>query len=472
MKSIILFAALFALLSGVVLAQDAPPPPVQERGGQDGQGQRGGGPGQGRGQNRGPQFDFDTIDKNKDGKISKEELTAQFAQLAGGQQGGQPGRGVQPGGGGQPGQPGRPGQGPQGPGGFQAQILQGFDAADANHDGFLSREEFTAMMAGFRARGGGQFGAFRFIGMQLITVLDTNKDGKLSKEEFVGVKTELFDKLDKDKDGFLSVEEAQAIITIGGGPRGFGGPGGGQRPDGQGGQGGQGRQGRQNGQGGQGGQARADGPGGQPGQPGQPGRARINYNLDELDKNKDGKVAPDEWIGSPDVFRSFDTNKDGFLTKDELDAASKRAAQNARRVGEQMVQVLDTNNDNKISRDEFGKFIDLFDKMDKNADGFLAADELSPLMTLANEARIQATAGIDIDQLIKKYDKNGDSKLSAEEMADGANGPKLFKAIDANKDGFVTREEIVTWVQAVAAKKDKAKAAGSGATAPAQSPKP
>ena len=141
--------------------------------------------------------------------------------------------------------------------------------------------------------------------------------------------------------------------------------------------------------------------------------------------------------------------------------ASQRAAQNARRIGEQMIQVLDTNNDNKISRDEFGKLTDLFDKMDKNADGFLAADELSPLMTLANEARIQATAGIDIDQLIKKYDKNGDSKLSADEMADGANGPKLFKALDANKDGFVTRDEIVTWVQAVAAKKTKAKTTAS-----------
>jgi len=77
---------------------------------------------------------------------------------------------------------------------MQSQLLQNFDTADANHDGFLSREEFTAMMAGFRARGGGQFGAFRFIGQQLIAVLDTNKDGKLDKEERAKMSKE-----DKDK---------------------------------------------------------------------------------------------------------------------------------------------------------------------------------------------------------------------------------------------------------------------------------
>src|SRR5882724_6177109 len=223
MKQIILLATLLAL-SPFVMAQE-------REGGQDrGPGQT---PGQGRGNRQNP-FDFDAIDKNKDGKISKEELTELLAQLAAAQQG-QPGGG-QPGGrGGQPGGGGQPGRGGQGPQGLQSQLLQNFDTADANHDGFLSREEFTAMMAGFRARGGGQFGAFRFIGQQLIAVLDTNKDGKLSKEEFGHITTEVFDKLDKDKDGFLSVEEAQAITSVGG-PRQGGFPGGGQRPDGQGGQ--------------------------------------------------------------------------------------------------------------------------------------------------------------------------------------------------------------------------------------------
>jgi Ca2+-binding EF-hand superfamily protein len=40
--------------------------------------------------------------------------------------------------------------------------------------------------------------------------------------------------------------------------------------------------------------------------------------LNALDKDGDGKVSRQEWPGRPQRFERLDTNKDGFLTKDEL----------------------------------------------------------------------------------------------------------------------------------------------------------
>jgi Ca2+-binding EF-hand superfamily protein len=77
---------------------------------------------------------------------------------------------------------------------------QFFDQLDANKDGFLDEEEFG------RIRGGRGGGGPRF-GEQLSKFLDANGDGKITREEFARV-GQLFDLLDKDHNSELTVEEA------------------------------------------------------------------------------------------------------------------------------------------------------------------------------------------------------------------------------------------------------------------------
>ncbi len=41
--------------------------------------------------------------------------------------------------------------------------------------------------------------------------------------------------------------------------------------------------------------------------------------LARMDSDGDGRIAKEEWLGQPHVFRNFDLNKDGVLTRDEID---------------------------------------------------------------------------------------------------------------------------------------------------------
>jgi Ca2+-binding EF-hand superfamily protein len=143
----------------VASAQDAPPPPP---------------PGFGGGGQRMMQFQMPTfaeLDKNKDKKLSKDEVPPQFPP-------------------------------------------QMFDRVDSNHDGSIDEEEWKALTAQFT---GGRPGGERMmmsgprVGESLSKLLDANTDSKVSREEFVKITT-LFDALDKDHNGELSTEEMNGFF--------------------------------------------------------------------------------------------------------------------------------------------------------------------------------------------------------------------------------------------------------------------
>lgn len=99
---------------------------------------------------------FADLDKNKDKKISRDELPSQWPP-------------------------------------------QAFDRLDENKDGFIDEAEFSRSRQ--RMGGGGPQ-----LGERFNRFLDANKDGKVSREEFTKI-SQMFDALDADKNGELTNEE-------------------------------------------------------------------------------------------------------------------------------------------------------------------------------------------------------------------------------------------------------------------------
>lgn len=95
------------------------------------------------------------------------------------------------------------------------------DNADANHDGKVTRQEFTDARAALFAKldrnsdgvvddadGGGRQGGQRAAAIR--ERLDANGDGKIGKDEFVNSPSLLFSKFDADKNDVLDAKELEA----------------------------------------------------------------------------------------------------------------------------------------------------------------------------------------------------------------------------------------------------------------------
>jgi len=104
----------------------------------------------------------------------------------------------------------------------------------------------------------------------------------------------------------------------------------------------------------------------------------------------------------PDMFEVFDLNKDGEITKQEVEDA-----RDAR-----------------------------FGETDTNGDGLISADEMQAKMMARIEKHQQS--------MFERLDADKDGSLSAEEMQSGHRGERfarMFDRVDANDDGKITKEE-------------------------------
>jgi Ca2+-binding EF-hand superfamily protein len=100
------------------------------------------------------------------------------------------------------------------------------EAADTNHDGTVSRDEFIAwrekQFAHLDRNGDGvldaadhadadqQHEGMKERGDKMREKLDANGDGKITKEEFVNAGMPMFDRADTDGNGVLDAKEMQA----------------------------------------------------------------------------------------------------------------------------------------------------------------------------------------------------------------------------------------------------------------------
>ncbi len=105
-----------------------------------------------------------------------------------------------------------------------------------------------------------------------------------------------------------------------------------------------------------------------------------------------------------------------------------------------MFRLFDQNKDGKLSRDEVRKGVDkMFADADTNKDGVLSQEE----MRARHKAMHEKMRG-QMQEHWKAADKDGDGALSRAEV-DAAQMPRLsrdFDQLDANRDGKLTPEEM------------------------------
>lgn len=165
----------------------------------------------------------------------------------------------------------------------------------------------------------------------------------------------------------------------------------------------------------------------------------------KLDINGDGAIDRSEAARAPKFaghFDKLDANKDGRITADERPQRGMHGGRHGR--GGAMAG-LDANADGVIDRGEAAKapkFAEHFDKLDANKDGRITADERPQ-----RGGRREGGKGARGERMAQ-LDTNGDGRFSRDELAGRERALQNFAAIDADKDGFVTREEMKAHHQA------------------------
>ncbi|NQU44179.1 EF-hand domain-containing protein [bacterium] len=233
---------------------------------------------------------------------------------------------------------------------------------------------------------------------------DTDEDGMISRTEFIERMNAVFDELDEDDNGILDAKES--VRAVQGRPGQVWGPppAGEPRPALQGGM-------------------------------GMP-ESRWQKIAERFDMDKDGRISRDEWKGPEGAFGDFDTNQDGFLTKEEAATAQ--------------FDRQDADGDGRITLEEFKGGAEYFARLDVNADGAVTQEELKQAAQKFR-ARMQSGEGAErpeqarqarqdrMKSFLKRHDKDGDGKVAVDEFQ----GPtEVFSTFDTDKDGFVTTEEI------------------------------
>lgn len=127
------------------------------------------------------------------------------------------------------------------------------------------------------------------------------------------------------------------------------------------------------------------------------GRPHFPMFVRKLDANQDGRISKSEWSKAAELFGELDANEDGELDMHELMGPPPEGrgpfggrmnpegdrngpppeGSNAGPLGERFFQRLDKDGDGKLSKDEVpDRMRERFPRLDKNDDGFLTPDEL------------------------------------------------------------------------------------------------
>ena len=149
-----------------------------------------------------------------------------------------------------------------------------------------------------------------------------------------------------------------------------------------------------------------------------------------LDRDGDGRISRSEWRGNDVSFSNHDWNGDGMLSGPEIQPGAQRDDDDD---DDDLMtgrfDLLDENNDGRISTAEWLGHRDAFDRLDRNDDGFLSRAELDqPVLPATREQRFAT------------LDVNRDGRLTTSEWRGGT---EAFARLDANHDGAIARAEFL-----------------------------
>jgi Ca2+-binding EF-hand superfamily protein len=184
-----------------------------------------------------------------------------------------------------------------------------------------------------------------------------------------------------------------------------------------------------------------------------------------LDTNRDGVITRREWNGNDQSFRVHDWNGDGILSGEEVRPGGRRpdtSANQAPNTGDRPYDdwtaegfaALDHNRDNRVARDEWHFDLETFRRADRNRDGVLTRTEFLgenaqdtardrfDVLDSNNDGRVSRAEWRGTAERFDTLDNNRDGTLTREEIR-GTNEPPpdLFSSVDVNRDRRVTRDE-------------------------------
>jgi len=161
--------------------------------------------------------------------------------------------------------------------------------------------------------------------------------------------------------------------------------------------------------------------------------------FEPMDTNRDGVITRDEWRGNDRSFRNHDWNGDGRLSGDEVRPGAQRPSRwDDRDIDGSIAadddwtaerfRALDHDGNGRLARNEWHASPELFTRLDRNRDGALSAAEFT------------AADDDDREDRFADLDANHDGRVARSEWHGSA---AVFDALDANRDGVLTRAEAV-----------------------------
>ncbi len=166
-------------------------------------------------------------------------------------------------------------------------------------------------------------------------------------------------------------------------------------------------------------------------------KASFRFDIDQLikdyDRNNDGFLQRGEVPGYlRDHFDQLDTNKDGKLSREELENGVAYL-QPRRRPSDFLFILIESSDCDDDCSGEIQRVYDVLRQLDKNKDGRIDPEELKAARQVMLEERV--------DNIIKELDSNNDGRISRDE----ARGPikRNFDKLDTNKDGVIDRAELL-----------------------------
>lgn len=170
-----------------------------------------------------------------------------------------------------------------------------------------------------------------------------------------------------------------------------------------------------------------------------------------------GSLTKDEFDArTRERFARLDRNSDGVVDAAEFEAAMTGRMSRIQermggglRMGERLIRMFDTNNDGRVTKDEFQAGIKKrFGEMDLNNDGRITDEDLPPLMRGQNALSGGAGTGLGMGRgmgfpmlrWLQDVDTNKDGVITLDEAQAAAD--KRFVLADRNKDGIVDKSDF------------------------------